>query len=100
MGPLEAARVAEDFGAGEVVLQSMDRDGTMSGFDLATIRSVSASLSIPVVALGGAGEIIEFEDLFRQTYVNGIAAGSFFVFQGKHRGVLIRYPPIKDYNFD
>jgi cyclase len=100
MEPLAAARLAEDFGAGEVILQSMDRDGTMSGFDLATIRSVSDSLSIPVVALGGAGEISDFEGLFRQTYVNGIAAGSFFVFQGKHRGVLIRYPAISDYNFN
>lgn len=100
MGPLEAARLAEDSGAGEVVLQSMDKDGTMSGFDVATIEEVSAALSIPVVALGGAGAIADFEGLFRRTFVNGIAAGSFFVFQGKHRGVLIRYPAIKEYNFD
>ena len=100
ISPLEAAKLAEDAGAGEVILQSIDRDGTMSGFDLPTIETVSRSLAIPVVALGGAGSIADFENLFRRTYVNGISAGSFFVFQGKHRGVLIRYPPIKDYNFE
>jgi cyclase len=100
LGPLEAAILAESNGAGEVILQSIDKDGTMSGFDIETIEAVNTSLSIPVVALGGAGQISDFENLYRQTSINGIAAGSFFVFQGKHRGVLIRYPPISHYNFN
>lgn len=100
LGPLETALLAESHGAGEVILQSIDRDGTMSGFDIETIESVNAALTIPVVALGGAGQISDFEDLYRRTSINGIAAGSFFVFQGKQRGVLIRYPAVKDYNFE
>jgi imidazole glycerol-phosphate synthase subunit HisF len=97
--PLEAAKSAEANGAGEVILQSIDRDGTMSGFDIETIGNVNRSLTIPVVGLGGAGQIGDFEKLYKETSLNGIAAGSFFVFQGKHRGVLIRYPPINQYNF-
>jgi imidazole glycerol-phosphate synthase subunit HisF len=100
LGPLEAAKLAESHGAGEVILQSIDKDGTMSGFDTETIEAVNRSLSIPVVALGGAGHISDIENLYKRTGINGIAAGSFFVFQGKHRGVLIRYPPSKHYNFD
>jgi len=100
MDPADAAKLVEAHGAGEVILQSVDRDGTMKGFDLDTVERVNRTLTIPVVALGGAGEMSDFENLYKTTSINGIAAGSFFVFQGKHRGVLIRYPPIKSYNFE
>jgi cyclase len=100
MQPIEAAKLAEANGAGEVILQSVDRDGTMAGFDLETIEQVNRELTIPVVALGGAGQLSDFENLYKTTGINGIAGGSFFVFQGKHRGVLIRYPPIKSYTFE
>lgn len=100
MDPLQAAELAESCGAGEVILQSIDRDGTMSGFDVETISLVNRSLKIPVVGLGGAGKLSDFEELFKETRINGIASGSFFVFQGKHRGILIRYPPISSYNFE
>ena len=98
-GRSEAAKLAESHGAGEVILQSIDKDGTMSGFDTETIEAVNRSLSIPG-RVGGAGHISDIENLYRRTGINGIAAGSFFVFQGKHRGVLIRYPPLKHYNFN
>lgn len=100
MEPFEAATLAQDHGAGEVILQSMDRDGSMAGFDVETIENINRSLTIPVVGLGGAGQIRDFENLYKRTCINAMAAGSFFVFQGKHRGVLIRYPPIKSYNFE
>ena len=97
---LDTARLAELHGAGEVILQSIDKDGTMKGFDLESIYLVNRSLTIPVVGLGGGGSISDFEKLYKKAPVNGIASGSFFVFQGKHRGVLIRYPAIDQYDFE
>lgn len=98
--PLEAALLAEKHGAGELILQSIDRDGTMAGFDIETLQKVNAEVTIPVVALGGAGSKQDFEQLYRALPINAIAAGSFFVFQGKLKGVLIQYPSINSYNFD
>jgi len=72
----------------------------MLGFDLATITEINKTLTIPVVALGGAGLLSVLESLYHQTSINAIAAGSFFVFKGKHRGVLIQYPEITKYNFE
>lgn len=98
--PMQAAELAELNGAGEVILQSIDRDGTMSGYDIEMIRTINRRLTIPVVGLGGAGKQSDVEVLFRETKLNAAAAGSLFVFQGNNRGVLIRYPPIASYNFD
>ena len=89
----------QNAGAGEVIIQSISNDGTMSGYDIATISEISAAVTIPVIALGGAGSISDIEDGHKSAYANGLAAGSFFVFTGKHRGVLIQYPPINNYNF-
>lgn len=78
-------------GVGEIVLNSVDRDGMMSGMDLKLIHRVATDLKVPLVALGGVGEL----DHIRQAVVAGasaVAAGSFFVFHGKHRAVLITYP--------
>ena len=86
-------------GAGEVILQSIDRDGSMMGYDLDLIKRVSDSLTIPTIALGGAGSISDIEAGYKSANACGLAAGSFFVFKGKHRGVLIQYPEIKSYNF-
>jgi len=96
---IESAIEMEQAGAGEVIIQSIERDGEMTGYDLDLIKEVSKSLTIPVIALGGAGSIKDIEDGYKLAYANGLAAGSFFVFKGKHRGVLIQYPPIKKYNF-
>ena len=78
-------------GAGELLLNSVDRDGMMQGYDLDLIQSVASKLSIPVVAVGGAGEL----EHLRQAVNHGasaVAAGSMFVFHGRHRAVLITYP--------
>ncbi|TAN42075.1 MAG: imidazole glycerol phosphate synthase cyclase subunit [Nitrospirae bacterium] len=78
-------------GAGEVVLNSVDRDGLMQGMDIELIRIASSSLSVPLIALGGAGSL----DDIKAAVISGasaVAAGSFFVFHGPHRAVLITYP--------
>lgn len=87
---VEYAKRAEELGAGELVVQSIDRDGTGRGYDLATIHQVASAVSIPVVACGGAGGV---SDLVAAMHVaHAAAAGSMFVFQGPHRAVLISYP--------
>ena len=90
---------AQNAGAGEVIIQSIDRDGVMKGYDLEIIKQISEALTIPVIALGGAGSTLDIEAGYKYAYANGLAAGSFFVFKGEHRGVLINYPEVKNYNF-
>lgn len=91
MSPAEAAVQAQQLGAGEILLSSIDREGTLSGFDLALIEQVSADVTVPVIALGGAGK---FKDLAAalDAGASAAAAGSMFVMNGKHRAVLITYP--------
>jgi cyclase len=90
--PVEAARKAEQAGAGELLLCSVDRDGTMQGYDIPLVREVSAAVRIPVVACGGARDIADMVAVIREGHAASAAAGSLFVFQGKHRAVLITYP--------
>ncbi|MEO7659829.1 MAG: AglZ/HisF2 family acetamidino modification protein [Pyrinomonadaceae bacterium] len=93
------AQLMEKNGAGELIIQSIDRDGTMDGYDIELIKSVSTSVSIPVIALGGAGKIEDFQTAYSMGHANGLAAGSFFVYQGKNRGVLINYPDRDEVTF-
>jgi cyclase len=90
----------EEKGAGELIIQSIERDGTMTGYDIDLIRSISTSVSIPVIALGGAGKEEDLIEVHKKAYANGLAAGSLFVYQGKHRGVLINYPEKKKFVFE
>lgn len=90
--PVEFAQLMQNMGAGEIILQSVDRDGTMTGYDLELIAGVTAAIDIPVVALGGAGSLDDLHKVYTQANANGLAAGSLFVFQGKNKGVLINYP--------
>lgn len=85
------ARKLEDCGAGELILQSVDRDGTMEGFDLEAIHLVAPRLGIPVVACGGAGSMEDFRKAV-QAGSSAAGAGAFFVFVGPLRAVLISYP--------
>ena len=89
---VEAARQMVDAGAGEIVVNSVDRDGTMEGYDLELARQMRAAVSVPMTVLGGAGSLTHIEELFRTCGVVGAAAGSLFVFKGKYRAVLINYP--------
>lgn len=96
--PVEFARLMEKNGAGEIIIQSMDNDGSMAGYDIELVRSISTAVNVPVVALGGAGKMQDLEDAYRLGNANGLAAGSFFVYQGTRRGVLINYPDTKVLN--
>jgi cyclase len=95
--PEAFAKMMEEAGTGEIILQSVDRDGTFSGYDLDTIEKVVHSITTPVVCLGGAGDLDDINKAI-QTGVSGAAAGSVFVFQKPHRAVLISYPSSKDLN--
>ena len=92
IAPVEYARRMEELGAGEILLNSIDRDGTRTGYDLDIIKQVSQAVSIPVVACGGAHELKDFHRAIFGAGASAVAAGSMFVFHGKLRGVLINYP--------
>jgi len=92
MNPIEFAILAEQKGAGEIFINAIDKDGTMQGYDIDLIQKVSESVSIPVIACGGAGKFEDFEILCRHKGASALSAGSMFVFHGKHRAVLINYP--------
>ncbi len=90
--PVKFAVRMEQMGAGEILLNSIDRDGAMQGYDVELIRQVANAVSIPVVACGGAGKLEDFALAIKQGGASAVAAGSMFVFHGKHRAVLINYP--------
>ena len=90
--PVTHATTMESYGAGEIFVNSIDRDGTMNGYDIPLVRSVSSSISVPLIACGGAGSLQHFVDAVHEGGAAAVAAGSFFVFHGKRRAVLISYP--------
>jgi len=90
--PVEFARLMEEKGAGEIIIQSIERDGSMNGYDIDLIRSIAEAVKIPVIALGGAGSTEDLKKAYHEAYANGLAAGSLFVYNDKHKGVLINYP--------
>jgi cyclase len=92
VGPVEYAKRIEAEGAGEMMINSIDRDGTMEGFDIELIKSISGSVRIPIIACGGAGTLDDFSKAVKEGGASAVAAGSFFVFHGKRRAVLITYP--------
>jgi imidazole glycerol-phosphate synthase subunit HisF len=89
--PAEAAVRAQELGAGEIVISSIDRESTFSGYDLRLIESVTSAVSLPVIALGGASGFDDFAPALAAG-ASAVAAGSMFVLNGKHRAVLISYP--------
>lgn len=98
--PLDFAKLMEDKGAGELIIQSIEKDGMMNGYDIDLIKTIAMAVSIPVVALGGAGRKEDLTDAYKKGYANGLAAGSLFVYQGTKRGVLINYPEKNELRFD
>jgi imidazole glycerol-phosphate synthase subunit HisF len=90
--PVEFAKMIEDQGAGEIIVQCIDRDGTYSGYDVKMVRSMSSSIAIPVVALGGASGPEDLRDVVNYANASAAAAGSLFVYKGMNQGVLINYP--------
>jgi cyclase len=89
--PVEWVHQLEKVGAGEILLNSVDRDGTFSGYDLELISRIAPEVQLPLIALGGAGKLEDFKAAVASG-ASALAAGSFFVFYGPHRAVLITYP--------
>ncbi|MES2987628.1 MAG: AglZ/HisF2 family acetamidino modification protein [Pseudomonadota bacterium] len=92
LAPVDLARQFAAAGAGEIVLNAVDRDGAMQGYDLDLIEQVRKAVTLPMTVLGGAGTLADIEALLGSFGVIGAAAGSLFVFKGKYRAVLINYP--------
>ena len=90
--PVDFAKRVENFGAGEVVINSIDRDGVMKGYDLDLVKAIREAISLPITVLGGAGSIKDIAALIHNFGIIGAAAGSLFVFKGIYRAVLINYP--------
>lgn len=90
------AKKMEEMGAGELFLNSIDRDGTMKGYDLELIQAITSVVNIPVVVCGGAGKIEDLREAVLQGGASAVAAGSLFVFHGRHKAVLINYPSEKE----
>jgi cyclase len=90
--PEDHAAALVQAGAGEIFLNSIDCDGQMQGYDIELIKKVSAIVNVPVVACGGAGTLDHMRKAMSQGGASAVAAGSMFVFYGKHSAVLINYP--------
>ncbi len=91
LDPLQFAKQMEEAGAGEIFLNSIERDGSFSGYDLEMIKKISHAISVPMIAVGGASVLSDFKQAV-QHGASAVSAGSMFVFQRPHRAVLISYP--------
>lgn len=96
LNPVEFARLMERCGAGEIVINSVDNDGEMRGYDLELVRQIRQEVHLPMTALGGAGSFDDLQELINRFGIIGAAAGSLFVFKGRYRAVLINYPSQKE----
>ena len=90
--PVALAQQLEKLGAGEIVINSIDHDGLMKGYDLDLVENIRESISVPLTVLGGAGSLNDIGKLINQYGAIGAAAGSLFVFKGVYKAVLINYP--------
>ena len=90
--PVEWAQELESLGAGEILITSIDREGTWEGFDLGLVKSVTEAVNIPVIAHGGAGTINHIDDVVRKAGASAVALGSMVVFQKKGMGILVNFP--------
>jgi cyclase len=97
--PVDFAKLMEEKGAGEIIIQSIEKDGMMSGYDLNVTKSISEAVGIPVVALGGAGNLQHLKEVYDASYAGGLAAGSIFIYKGTRNGVLISYPEKSELTF-
>ncbi len=92
INPFKFIEDAQILGAGEIVINSIDQDGTMKGFDMSLIDKARESSSLPMTVLGGAGNLEDVKKVIDKHKIIGVAAGSLFVFKGKYKAVLINYP--------
>ena len=92
INPIKFAKELEQLGVGEIIINSIDQDGVMKGYDLNLIDKIAETISIPLTVLGGAGSMSDIEKIIEKHGVLGVAAGSLFVFKGPYKAVLINYP--------
>lgn len=90
--PVEWAQKLEALGAGELLVTSMDRDGTWSGFETELLKEITSNVTIPVIANGGAGSISHIQSVIKEAKVSAVALGSIVVYQAKDLGVLVNFP--------
>ncbi len=90
--PVELAKDAERLGAGEIIINSIDQDGMMSGYDIELVKSVVDAVKVPVIAIGGAGEIKDLKNVLENGHAHAAAGGSMFVYYGRLKAVLITAP--------
>ncbi|NML70474.1 imidazole glycerol phosphate synthase subunit HisF [Chryseobacterium sp. RP-3-3] len=94
--PFELIKKFEQLGAGEIVINSIDKDGEMKGYDVKLIEASRNETTLPLTAIGGAGKLEDVGELISKFGIIGAAAGSLFVFKGKLKAVLINYPNFID----
>lgn len=94
--PVEHAKIVQDLGAGEILLYSIERDGTFMGYDIEMLKKVTEAVNIPVIACGGAGKLEHFKEAVNEGGASAVAAGSMVVYQGANKAVLINYPAKKE----
>lgn len=90
--PIQLAKQAQELGAGEILLNSINRDGDMNGYDLKLVKNVADSVDIPVIACGGAGKMEDIKAVLQEGHADAAAAGSFFVYYGRNKAILITAP--------
>lgn len=92
LDPVKFAVQMQELGVGEILLNSIDRDGVMKGYDLDLISSITSAIDIPLIACGGAGSLEHMSEAIVSGKASAVAAGSLFIYHGKHNAVLINYP--------
>ena len=88
---LDWCKILVENGAGEILINSVDNDGSMNGYDIDSIHSITKAVNVPVIACGGAGNLSHIKEVIHQGKASAAGVGSFFVFHGKHKGILISY---------
>lgn len=92
LDPVTFAQLMEEKGAGELMINSIEQDGMMTGYDVVLVEKIAKAIHIPVVAVGGAGNLEHMTEVLNKTYASAVGAGSMFVYHGPRRAVLINYP--------
>lgn len=96
INPFKFAEEAQKLGAGEIIINSIDQDGVMKGYDMGLIDKVREKISLPLTVLGGAGSLNDIKQVVDKHGIIGVAAGSLFVFKGVYKAVLINYPTFEE----
>lgn len=96
INPFKFVEEAQKLGAGEIIINSIDQDGVMKGFDISLIDKIREKISLPLTVLGGAGSLSDIKQVIDKHGIIGVAAGSLFVFKGVYKAVLINYPSFEE----